>query len=116
MIATRIAESRTYLKKHGRRLAGKVPFGYDTDPETRQLVPNPIEAPQVVAIFERAARGELPKQIADDINDLGWRTKVYHSKRSGKTTGCGGPASFMPAQRQNKHEFLTAPCRLLVHL
>jgi len=27
MIATRIAESRAYLKQHGRRLAGKVPYG-----------------------------------------------------------------------------------------
>ena len=26
---------------------------------------------------------------------------------------CAGPASLMPAQRPNKHEFLTVPCRLL---
>jgi site-specific DNA recombinase len=29
MIAARIADSRAYLKRHGRRLAGKVPYGYD---------------------------------------------------------------------------------------
>ncbi|MFP4107205.1 MAG: recombinase family protein [Phycisphaerae bacterium] len=89
MIATRIAESRAYLKQHGRRLAGKVPYGYDADPITKQLAPNPTEAPRVAAIFERAARGELPNNIASDINDLGWPTKVYHSMRSGKTTGGG---------------------------
>jgi DNA invertase Pin-like site-specific DNA recombinase len=89
MIATRIAESRAYLKQHGRRLAGKVPYGYDADPTTKQLTPNPTEAPRVAAIFERAARGDLPNNIAKDINDLGWPTKVYHSKRSGKTTGGG---------------------------
>jgi site-specific DNA recombinase len=89
MIATRIAESRAYLKKHGRRLAGKVPYGYDAAPETRQLVPNSTEAPRVVEIFRRAADGQVARQIADDINDLGWPTKVYHSKRSGKTTGGG---------------------------
>lgn len=44
MIAERMAESRDYLKRHGRRVAGKVPYGYDTDPVTRQLVPNPVEA------------------------------------------------------------------------
>lgn len=87
MIATRIAESRAYLKQHGRRLAGNVPFGYDAAPETRQLVPNPEEAPRVAAIFARAAGGELPKQIAKDINELGWPTKVYHAKRSGRTFG-----------------------------
>lgn len=89
MIATRIAESRAYLKLHGRRLAGKVPFGYDADPVTKQLAVNHTEAPRVAAIFERAARGELPNSIAIEINDLGWPTKVYHSKRSGKTTGGG---------------------------
>ncbi len=29
MITAPIAESRAYLRKHGRRLAGVVPFGYD---------------------------------------------------------------------------------------
>lgn len=89
MIASRIAESRAYLKQHGRRLAGKVPYGYDADPQTKQLVPNTVEAPRVAAIFQRAAEGQLPKQIANDINELGWPTKVYRSKRSGKTTGGG---------------------------
>lgn len=89
MIATRFAETRTYLKRNGRRLAGKVPYGYDADPRTKQLVPNPVEAPRIAEIFRRAAEGELPRQIAIAINDLGWPTKVYHSQRSGKTTGGG---------------------------
>ena len=89
MIATRIAESRAYLKRHGRRLAGKVPYGYDADPVTKQLVPNPTEAPRVAEMFRLAADGQLPRQIATEINGLAWPTKVYHSKRSGKTTGGG---------------------------
>ncbi|MEX2670824.1 MAG: recombinase family protein [Phycisphaeraceae bacterium] len=89
MITARLAESRTYLKKHGRRLAGKVPYGYEADPHTRQLVPNAEEAARVVSIFDRAAKGERPKQIADAINELNWPTKIYHAKRSGKTTGGG---------------------------
>ena len=87
MIATRIAESRAYLKQHGRRLAGNVPFGYDADPKTKQLMPNSDEAPRVAAIFKRAAGGQRPKQIAEAINRLGWRTKVYYAKRSGRTFG-----------------------------
>lgn len=89
MIATRFAESRAYRKQHGRRLGGKVPYGYDADPATRQLIPNPAEAPRLVEIFRRAASGELPTHIASVLNDLKWRTKVYHAKRSGKTTGGG---------------------------
>lgn len=89
MIASRIAETRAYLKKHGRRLAGNIPYGYDADPATKQLAPNPTEARRVRAIFRRAAEGQLPKQIAFACNKQGWRTKVYHVKRSGKVRGGG---------------------------
>lgn len=87
MIATRIAESRANLKKHGRRLAGNVPYGYDADPVTKQLVPNPVEARRVRTIFRRAAEGQLPKQIAFSCNKQAWGTKLYDVKRSGKTKG-----------------------------
>jgi DNA invertase Pin-like site-specific DNA recombinase len=89
MIASRIAEARIYLKQHGRRLAGPVPFGYDADPETKQLVPNPREARRVRAMFKRAAAGQVPDEIARRVNHLGWRTKQWVSRRSGKTIGGG---------------------------
>lgn len=87
MIATRIAESRVYLKKHGRRLAGPPPYGYDADPITKQLVPNVQEARRVRAIFKRAATGQKPSEIAERINHLGWRTKERQSRRSGNVIG-----------------------------
>ena len=34
MIASRITETREYLKRHGRRLAGPPPYGYNVDPES----------------------------------------------------------------------------------
>jgi site-specific DNA recombinase len=89
MIATRIAESRAYLKKHGRRLAGPPPFGYDADPVTKQLVPNKAEARRVRAMFKRAAAGQTPSQIAGRVNHLGWRTKAWTSRRSGEHRGGG---------------------------
>jgi len=89
IIATRIAETRTYLKKHGRRLAGPAPYGYDADPVTKQLVPNRAEARRVRAVFKRAANGQTPSEIARRIDHLGWRTKQWESKRSGKTVGGG---------------------------
>jgi hypothetical protein len=66
-----------------------VPYGYDADPITKQLVPNEAEARRVRLLFQRAARGELPTAIASAINFQHWPTKVYHSKRSGKVTGGG---------------------------
>ena len=89
MIATRIAESRAHLKKHGRRLAGPPSYGYDADPATKQLVPNAPEARRVRSIFKHAAAGRLPKQIAFACNKQGWTTKVRVAKRSGKTVGGG---------------------------
>jgi len=89
MIATRIAESRKYLKKHGRRLAGPAPFGYDAEPATKQLVPNPSEARRVRAIFRHAANGQRPAEIARRIDHLGWRTKQWIAQRSGEITGGG---------------------------
>lgn len=89
IIAARIAETRSYLKKHGRRLAGPAPYGYDADPITKQLVPNRVEARRVRAIFRRAIRGQTPAEIARRIDHLGWRTKQWISKRSGRSVGGG---------------------------
>jgi Site-specific recombinases, DNA invertase Pin homologs len=89
MIASRIAETRAYLKRHGRRLAGPPPYGYDADPDTKQLVPNRREARRVRAIFRRAARGQAPTVIAQAIDRMGWRTKQHRSKRSGEIIGGG---------------------------
>lgn len=89
MFASRVAESRSYLKRHGRRLAGKVPYGYAADPATKQLVENRSEARRVRAIFRRAADGQPPSEIAQRIDHLGWRTKQWTSRRTGKITGGG---------------------------
>jgi len=89
MIASRITETRSYLKKHGRRLAGKVPYGYDADPVTKQLVKNKSEARRVRAIFRRVANGQTPSEIAKRIDHLGWRTKQWTSRQTGEITGNG---------------------------
>ncbi len=82
IIAARIAETRVYLKQHGQRLAGRVPFGYDADPISKQLSRNNIEARRVRAIFRRAARGELPSEISRRVNHLGWRTQFRQSQQN----------------------------------
>ncbi len=89
MIATRIAETRAYLKFHGLRIAGPVPLGYTADPKTKQLVIIPKEARRVRLIFDRATRGQTPAEIAARINHLKWRTKAWVARRSGKMRGGG---------------------------
>lgn len=76
MIAGRIAEARARLKLERRRLAGGVPFGYRTDPRTRQFVPNEAEAEVVRWMFSEAAAGARPTEIAKSANARGYRTKA----------------------------------------
>lgn len=87
LIRSRLADARAAVRSRGRRLAGAVPFGYDADPRTKQLVLNPEEARRVEAIFQLAADGVRPSDIATTINDSGWRTKVCEARRSGRKRG-----------------------------
>ena len=74
LAASRIAEARAHLKAHGRRIAGATPFGYSTDPHTKQLVVCDEEASAVVRMFQWAAQGITPSVIASYANALGWIT------------------------------------------
>ena len=64
----RMADSRAALKRKGRRVAGRVPFGYRTDVATKQLVVHEEEAAVVRRLFELAAGGSRPQEIADRFN------------------------------------------------
>ena len=44
MTTSRIADTRAGLVARGRRIASRIPFGYSTDPKTKQRVPVPREA------------------------------------------------------------------------
>lgn len=87
MIRSRLADARNAMKRRGMRLAGAVPCGYDADPYTKQLVVNYSEARKVEAIFQLAADGALPTDIAKTINESEWVTKRYVTKRTGNVRG-----------------------------
>lgn len=84
-----MAESRAYLRQHGQRLAGKVPYGYDAELGTKQLLVNNSEAPLVGAMFEMAAEGLPPSRIVAIVNERGWTTRISPAKRSAKAIGGG---------------------------
>lgn len=44
MTRERMADTRRALKAKGRRVAGRVPYGYTTDPRSKQLIIVPTEA------------------------------------------------------------------------
>ncbi|MBZ5623707.1 MAG: recombinase family protein [Acidobacteriia bacterium] len=87
MIASRIAESRVRLKARGQRIAGAVPFGYEADPRTKQLLQSASEAAAVKWMFDQAATAKTPAEIADAANAKGWRTKETTGRRTAKQHG-----------------------------
>jgi len=60
LIAARISDSRARLRAHHLRFAGGIPFGYEPDSLTKQLVPNDEEEAVVKWIFAEAAAGKKP--------------------------------------------------------
>jgi DNA invertase Pin-like site-specific DNA recombinase len=74
LAASRIAQARAHLKAHGRRIAGAVPFGYEADHHTKQLIVCDDEAQAVVWMFQWAADGVAPSVIAGYAKTLRWIT------------------------------------------
>ena len=61
----------------GEWTAGSAPYGYEVDPESSYLAPNPTEAPLVPVIFDRYARDRMgAKAVAGWLNDRGYRTRA----------------------------------------
>jgi site-specific DNA recombinase len=83
MIRDRLADTRAAMKRKGLRVAGKVPYGYTTDPHTKQLVVLRQQAKRVKAFFEWAAEGQTPAAIAATANARRWLTNPSPAKPSG---------------------------------
>lgn len=83
MIRDRLADTRAAMKRKGLRVAGKVPYGYTTDPHTKQLVVLRQQAKRVRAFFEWAADGQTPTEIVTTANARRWLTNPSAAKPSG---------------------------------
>lgn len=64
MISERLRDAHRGRREQGLRSAGRLPFGYRSDRDTKQLVPHPPDAAFVRECFERAAAGVLPATLA----------------------------------------------------
>ena len=75
MTTSRIADTRAGLVARGRRIAGRIPFGYSTDPKSKQLVPVPREAGIVKTMFELVADGVKTSVVEETALLRSWRTR-----------------------------------------
>lgn len=71
----RMADTRRALKSKGRRVAGRVPYGYTTDPRSKQLIIVPTEASHIRAMFDLAGCGKTAREISESANRKGWHTR-----------------------------------------
>lgn len=58
---------------------GKPPLGYDVDPSTKKYIINEEEAKSVRLIFELYANGSGYTPIVEELNALGYKTKIGNS-------------------------------------
>jgi DNA invertase Pin-like site-specific DNA recombinase len=77
----RMADSRVALKQRGKRVAGRVPFGYRADPKTKRLLPDPDQQPLVRDFFKLAAEGGRPSDLANVANLNGWKDQDGNTGR-----------------------------------
>ncbi len=79
----RLADARASLKRQGKRVAGRVPFGYQSDGATKALRPDPEQSLIVQQLFEMASQGIKPSEIAAHANASEWKN---HRDETGKWT------------------------------
>lgn len=79
----RMADRRASLKQRGKRVAGRVPFGYTADRVTKELKIHPDQSVVVRDIFSLASNGSRPSEIATLANISGW---VDQSGQTGRWT------------------------------
>ncbi|XZE35665.1 recombinase family protein [Pirellulaceae bacterium SH501] len=77
----RLSDARAALKRQGKRVAGRVPFGYRVDTASKTLTPHPEQSPIVEQLFELASQGIKPSELADHANSSQWRN---HQNETGR--------------------------------
>lgn len=83
MIAERVQHKIAERAKKGMWNGGWAPFGYTHDPATKQIQPNPTEAPIARRIFELSKQHLSAAKVAATLNGEGLRTpeRTVQSRR-----------------------------------
>src|SRR5262245_23103463 len=86
IISERTRDKIAAARRKGKWAGGHPLLGYDIDPNGFKLLVNDGEAIQVRAIFELYARHEALLPVVKDLDNRGWRTKHW-TTRKGKLRG-----------------------------
>ena len=81
VIAERIRDKVAAAKRRGKYCGGPAILGYDVDREQKKLRVNAEEAPLVQHIFRRFTQLGSAKSLAAELNEQGYRTKSWTTKK-----------------------------------
>ncbi len=79
--ADRIRDKVAAAKRRGKYCGGVPIFGYDVDREAKKLIVNEDEASLVKHIFRRFCLLGSAKTMAKELNDQGYKTKTWLTKK-----------------------------------
>ena len=74
-------------KRRGKYCGGPAILGYDVDRERKKLLVNLVEAPRVQHIFRRFTQLASAKSLAAELNEQGYRTKSWTTKKGKHRSG-----------------------------
>lgn len=100
MIAERTRDKMRAARKRGKWIGGMIPLGYDV--RDKKLVVNDDEAAQVSALFRMYDEEHSILKVVEGANDLGWRTKVWKTRRGHVRGGKLWTKSLMGRLLQNR--------------
>ena len=87
VIAERIRDKVAAAKRRGKYCGGAAILGYDVDPEAKKLLVNQKEARIVRHIFKRFIQLGSAKKLCQELNEQGYRTKSWTSKKGRRREG-----------------------------
>ena len=90
VIAERIRDKVAVAKRRGKYCGGPAILGYDVDRERKKLLVNPEEAPLVQHVFRRFTQLASAKPLAAELNEQGYRTKSWTTKKGKHRPGVPG--------------------------
>lgn len=87
VIGDRIRDKVAAAKRRGKYCGGVPILGYDIDRENKKLIVNHDEVPVVRHIFRRFSQLGSAKKMAQELNEQGYRTKSWTTKKGRARSG-----------------------------
>jgi len=100
IISERTRDKMAAARRKGKYIGGAPILGYDIDREASRLIVNDVEAIRVNQIFEFYLKHESLLATVADLNNRGWVTKQWTTKK-------GVPKGGVSFNKTNLHSLLT---------